>query len=473
MLDSLDTLIAFVLIMLVVSLLITIVVQMVSAALNLRGVNLAQALKRTFGVIDPQSEEHAKQLANYILKGRYLSDSFLPDWPIFRWWRHAEAVRPKEVFDAIQRIALGKEPDDYISAWRSWTNRPVINLQDKAVRILQGLGIDSGKITEAQTAIAATGEEASKKLKEFTDAAEVAYKNFDYWTCTCQERAQQWLTMHARILTVFFALIFAFWFQLDAVEIFKLVSSNKAVRDKLVAQAGAASSQAEKLLAESPTILQSAYDTWLRDVKDANIKSALTSPSPPPVKITATDTRENVAGQIENALAKIDNKSKDNALNSFNQAVDKTVTDGLEKKSRDYREVQANFKGTGFDLFPKNPNNTAFTRWGESWRGGCSAHILGIFFSVGLLSLGAPFWYSLLKNLVNLRSQVAQNISSDQQKQKPPDTSAPPPPPMPNPPAPPAQSRNGPAPKPAKQPQPTAPVGGTGTPQAPPTVTPS
>jgi len=93
MLDSLDTLIAFILIMLVVSLLITIAVQMVSAALNLRGVNLAQALKRTFGIIDPQSEEHAKPLANYIFKGRYLSDSFLPDWPIFRWWRHTEAVR--------------------------------------------------------------------------------------------------------------------------------------------------------------------------------------------------------------------------------------------------------------------------------------------------------------------------------------------------------------------------------------------
>src|SRR6266480_1923713 len=119
MLDSLDTLIAFVLIMLVVSLLITILVQMSSAALNLRGVNLAQGLKRTFGVIDPKSEEHAKQLANYILKGRYLSDSFLPDWPIFRWWRHAEAVRSREVFDAIQRIALGKEPGTYISTWAS------------------------------------------------------------------------------------------------------------------------------------------------------------------------------------------------------------------------------------------------------------------------------------------------------------------------------------------------------------------
>jgi hypothetical protein len=76
MLDSLDTLIAFVLIMLGVSLLITIAVQMVSAAFNLRDLNLAQGLKRTFSVISPDSDKNAKELANFVLKGRFLSDSF-------------------------------------------------------------------------------------------------------------------------------------------------------------------------------------------------------------------------------------------------------------------------------------------------------------------------------------------------------------------------------------------------------------
>src|ERR1700745_2770488 len=102
MLDSLDTLIAFVLIMLVVSLLITIAVQMVSAAFNLRGLNLAQGLKRTFAVIDPDNDQNAKDLANFILKGRFLSDSFLPNWGIFKLWRHATAIRPEEIFDAIK-----------------------------------------------------------------------------------------------------------------------------------------------------------------------------------------------------------------------------------------------------------------------------------------------------------------------------------------------------------------------------------
>ena len=222
--------------------------------------------------------------------------------------------------------------------------------------------------------------------------------------------------MHTRLLTVFFAFVFAFALQLDTVEIFKLVSSNKAVRDKLVAQATAVSSQAEKILGNSPTVLQSAYDTWLRDMKDSKIRSALTSPSPAPVKIAATDTRESVARQIETALGNIE--AKDDALKSFNDTVNTTVTEDLKKKSQDYREVQANFKDTGFDLFPKNPKNSAFTRWGESWQNGSWEHFWGILFSVGLLSLGAPFWYNTLKNLVNLRSQVAQNISEEQKQRE-------------------------------------------------------
>src|SRR5438552_8271941 len=115
MLDSLDILIAFVLIMLVVSLLITIAVQMVSSLLNLRGRNLLSGLGSAFAVIAPSLESDRKELARFVLNGRFLSDSFLPNW--FRllpnWlsgWRLAAAARPREIFDAIHRIAIGKEP---------------------------------------------------------------------------------------------------------------------------------------------------------------------------------------------------------------------------------------------------------------------------------------------------------------------------------------------------------------------------
>ena len=75
MLNSLDIVIAFAVIMTVLSLLITILVQMVSSALALRGKNLANALALTFQTIDPKITEQAHSLAAQILRDPIFSDS--------------------------------------------------------------------------------------------------------------------------------------------------------------------------------------------------------------------------------------------------------------------------------------------------------------------------------------------------------------------------------------------------------------
>jgi len=75
MLNTLDNVIAFAVIMTVLSLLITLVVQMVSAALSLRGKNLANALALTFQTIDPSIGKYAHSLAAQILRDPIFSDS--------------------------------------------------------------------------------------------------------------------------------------------------------------------------------------------------------------------------------------------------------------------------------------------------------------------------------------------------------------------------------------------------------------
>ena len=75
MLSTLDTVIAFAVIMTVLSLLITIIVQMVSAAFSLRGKNLANALALTFQTIDPKIGDYAHSLAAQILRDPIFSDS--------------------------------------------------------------------------------------------------------------------------------------------------------------------------------------------------------------------------------------------------------------------------------------------------------------------------------------------------------------------------------------------------------------
>jgi len=452
MLDSLDTLIAFVLIMLVVSLLITIAVQMVASLLNLRGLNLFNGLSNTFNLIAPDVVQDTKELARCVLKGRLLSDSFLPDWPIIRWWRHTTAIRPDEIFDSIHRIAIAKKiPDDE-------------NLRENAQGLLVALGMDrqalkdaAAKILGAQKTVQGFADDAKKAIQGVSDAKardrvqailgaatakvgtyeaeavavaekavteaatsiDATYQKFQYWTEICQERVQQWFTMHTRVITIVFAFIFAFGLQLDTVEIFKLVSSNKAVRDKLVAQSAAVTSQAEKAFRDSKSVLQKAYDAW-PDKTDPAVQTAVAS-----IKVEPNDTREKLTDRIKRALASLPNNEAH--LKSFNDTIDRTATDTLKEQAGDYNSVKGDFDNTGFELFPKSDQG----RWGNgTWWKGSQGHSWGILFSAGLLSLGAPFWYNALKNLTSLKSTVAQNITKEQdQAQQQGDGSPKPPPP--------------------------------------------
>jgi hypothetical protein len=462
MLDSLDTLIAFVLIMLVVSLLITIVVQMCAAALNLRSVNLLSGLGSVIAVIDPNLEEHKKELAQYLLRGRLLSDSFLPtvfskqpQWleKFAKWLDHQKrpelsnllqfvpkwlnslratsAARPQEIFDAIRRVAVGNEYKD--------ANNPAPTeqqLRNQAAQLLTALGLKVETLQDATkaakdladkigNAVAAVSNDAlkkeaqdaltqvSSKLNAFETATvrigaqtvgdvDAAYEKFHYYACIAQERAQQWLTMHTRILTIIFAAVAAFVLQLDTVEIFKLVSTNKTVRDKLVAQAGAMQTEASRVLVDTP-VLQEALKNWSDKETDPAIKTALSDIAK---SVMAADTREAVQKRVSDAL------QGKNPSNNFNAAVSAAVKRRVDDESGELHALKDDLDKTGFALIPAQG---LFTRWDESgdWS---LVHILGVLFSAGLLSLGAPFWYSTLKNLVDLRSQVAQNISAEQKE---------------------------------------------------------
>ena len=44
----------------------------------------------------------------------------------------------------------------------------------------------------------------------------------------------------------------------------------------------------------------------------------------------------------------------------------------------------------------------------EPWYNWKCSEIVGVLIMTGFLSLGAPFWFNTLKNLVNLRSQLAK-----------------------------------------------------------------
>ncbi len=445
MLDSLDTVIAFVTIMLVVSMLITIAVQMLAAALNLRGINLAKGLVNTFNTILPGFEDRAQGFADCILSGRLLSDTAAR-----RTGRRATAVRPQEVFDAMMRIATGRRAAP-------------AELRENARLILRGLGVSDAVLnaasaqvaaatgiqqqltgtvqqmtdaattaiaqlpadqqTQARAAIAAISNRlnayeaaATRDAAALTQAVESAYKKFHYWFDVSQERAQQWFASHTRWFTIIFAVIFAFWLQLDTVEIFRLVSSNRAVRDALVAQSGIVAKQAEKLLSDSQNVLQQALTSWRNGLTDDNARKAVSGEV-----VSPTESRGSLREKIQKKLAAAGISGVDDLLAALDSAIDKAVQDSLKTSGQQFSEVKVDLEKSGFGLFPP----TGKGRWGKTWGDHVGGHIWGMIFSAALLSLGAPFWYNALKNLSSLRSKVAENIATEEKGDKAPPGAAP------------------------------------------------
>ena len=150
MLQSFDTLIAFVTILTICSLFVLICVQMISAALSLRGKNMANALALSFQTVAPELGNKAHLLAQRILSDPLLSDSVHPhkdrttapgstpapgeSGPMnilpsllgisagFSRWANstalplANAIRPQEVLAAIKNLAAKKDEWDKATA---------------------------------------------------------------------------------------------------------------------------------------------------------------------------------------------------------------------------------------------------------------------------------------------------------------------------------------------------------------------
>jgi hypothetical protein len=102
-LNTLDIVIGFAVIMTVLSLFITILVQMVSTGLALRGKNLANALSLTFQTIDPKIGEQAHSLAAQILRDPIFSDS------IWRKKSRVVDVAALALVDTEKKLAAAKQ----------------------------------------------------------------------------------------------------------------------------------------------------------------------------------------------------------------------------------------------------------------------------------------------------------------------------------------------------------------------------
>jgi hypothetical protein len=491
MLNTIDTVIAFAVIMTVLSLLITIVVQMVSSAFSLRGKNLANALALTFQTIDPKLGEYAHSLASQILRDPIFSDSLwraknrvqiVPDartqtlidaerklkeaekqlaadptdthkqaavksaqrkvdtakagvrirkvtpnrmkpWGFFSRLKDAtalgSAIRPGEIYRIIHEFAdltpteaaLGdvapelNEKSESLLACLQERDQPAQESEDKL------------KLIKHVADIFATDQQKKAVLDSLANfgstverATTEAYDRFQRWFGSAQDRSEQWFQTHARVVTVVCSICAAFVLQLDTADIYRQLRASPALTQGLTKAASSVIEQGTKILEPNNAPAHQAYLQWAEKHPDQALDVFPTSRTREEYR-QALNTQL-TANNVESGQAK--------ALLEEYDRLYTTAATKFEEASREQAErLRKAVSETGFDLVPVNflgrwdqPTESQLHGWPRLRRqiGHTFSHLFGILATAGLLALGAPFWFNLLKNLTSLRPALATLI---------------------------------------------------------------
>ena len=334
MLERLDTLIAFATVMLAVSLLITIINQMISSLLGHRATYLKDGLMDLLETLDPGLKPNVEKIADDVLTHKLASDSvFAHIAKAPQRWKLATTIRPEELAKLLTLVSTGKPYAANIQAVLNQINPTVAR--------------EAGMLADTINALApkATAS-ADQLLKELSDKTTKALGRLESAFNSTMDRVHQRFTLQMRIWTVVFSLLFALVYRLDAFSIYTQLTNDSAMR------------------------------TGLSNVSNDLMKKY-------------TD----VTGQSSSGTQSDGTKPEADSA----------------KLSKAYKDIQNDLSIAKLQLFevPKD--------WWKLWELGWN-NLLRILATAGFLSLGAPFWYNILKGLANLRSQVAQKQDAETPK---------------------------------------------------------
>jgi len=406
MLSYLDTAIGFAVVMLGVSLLITILTQMVSALVNHRGGNLLWGITTLFPNLTAQSDS----IARLVLTHRLVSDSWFSNnrvamgiaskFPVlgklFARFQIASAIRPVELTDILRHLSANTLAGQPVAA---------------EIRTLLGSAASataSQRASRAASAVAGApaagtpGTAAVPVIQSAVDAVRDTAGRLEDWFNSMMDRVSQKFAMYMRLWTVVFACAFAFGTGLNAPQLLIDLYSNGAVREQLVSTAAPLAETAQSLLAGNPATTPDAIQNPLtvtytgaleQALKEANVQTA----NPPQNIATPGAGRQWIQSNIADAAQ---NASVLAHFETDSQAAARKL---MQNRSADAATIQS-LLFPGLDPLQIRWYQVRFT-WKYFW---------GVGVTAGLLSLGAPFWFNALKTLSNLRPILARQTSGQQ-----------------------------------------------------------
>ncbi len=396
MLAYLDTLIGFAVVMLGISLLIMILTQMASSLLSHRGANLKWGLVTLFQHIPDcpvmNIPAHAEKLAEEVLSHPLISDSIfsmkLP-LPIPKWladrMKLATAINPNELVAILQDISthnlVAKFKSDSVMGLSAEIAELIAETNPVANRRLSLLGgVEAFKELE----IAQEVPLFKDALNEFQGEA----GKLEAWFNATMERVSARFTTYVRLWTVGFAITVALVTGLNTVTLLSVLYSNGDFREQVVGSAPQMLNLAGKISPDISKDDATAMYTGLlvKALNDSNI-TADTTPE-------GIDSESAASDWIGKHV--IDPTQQTRAVKAFDTAF-------LNQRTQDAVAVRALLTKSSFDVLQFR------------WQSGKSVWIQlpGVLATAALLSLGAPFWFNVLKQLTNLRPMLAQKQDAD------------------------------------------------------------
>jgi hypothetical protein len=221
MLERLDTLIAFATVMLGVSLLITILNQMIASMLGHRATYLKDGIIDLLETLDPALAPNVEKIATDVLTHRLASDSvFVRIASAPQRWKLASTIRPDELAKLLTLVSTGKPYAANIQAILSQVNPAV----EREATLL------AGTMNTLAPHAAATADEL---IKEFADKTTKAMGRLEAAFNSTMDRVHQRFTLQMRIWTIVFSLAFALIYHLDAIRIYSQISNDPALQASL------------------------------------------------------------------------------------------------------------------------------------------------------------------------------------------------------------------------------------------------
>ena len=364
MLKTIDVLLGLSVVMLVASMAVTVLTQFVTSLANSRGKHLARGLGDLLQQIDPQLERTvADRISHAVLTHPLISH--LQGLP-FLGTKLGDTIHREEftklLMDIAARQSFGLDEKTFPP-----------EIREKLKGLLKDNGIDDPAATlDNVRAYALQLEQANPELATnvrhnialMQEANSRLVAKVNSWFDQTMDRVSDRFTASTRIITVICSLIVVAAVQLDTIDVINRLSLDDRLREQLVQQA-----------------------LELDKAKLTEPASATARPS------TQTDTSAASAKPQAPTINKDDNANDQAA--SFNVTLVKSNLQGLQDSGL------INIIGSGK------------VDWWQHW---CEVNPIGILLSVVLVSLGAPFWYGALKNLLKLRGVIASK--DDQQREE-------------------------------------------------------